>query len=287
MLCHIKEIINEAKKGGYAVGSFNVHNFETALGIARGAVNAKSPAIIQVSEGTINYMGLKPVTHIVSTLAKNLATFAPIALHLDHGKSIDAVFGCINAGFSSVHIDASNLPLDENIALTKRVVEFAHERDVWVQGEIGMMVGGHGKEGEAVDIPLADPDEVVEFVEKTRVDTIAAAVGTAHGIYKNETIVFELLNDIIERTNIPFVLHGGSGLDDDLIKKGINQGINVINIGTDIKLAFSRTLIDQCIKNPEETDPRKILGPTIDAVERVVIGKMNLFGSANRAVLGR
>ena len=144
MLVHIKEIVGDAEKNGYAVGAFNIHNFESVLGVARAAVKAGSPAIIQVSESTIKYMGLKPITHIVSTVAKNIAAPVPIALHLDHGRSFDSVFECIRAGFTSVHIDASHLPLDENITLTRQGVEFAHQKKVWVQGEVGAMIGGHG-----------------------------------------------------------------------------------------------------------------------------------------------
>ena len=285
MLCHIKEIITSAQKGGYAVGSFNVHNFETALGVAHAALRAKSPAIIQVSEGAIKYMGLKPITHIVSTLAKNIATYTPIALHLDHGKKIETIFECINAGFTSVHIDASDLPLDENILLSKTVVEMAHAKNVWVQGEVGFMVGGHGKKGEAITIPLADPEEVIRFARESGVDTVAAAIGTAHGVYDNETIHFDLLKKIKNGINIPFVLHGGSGLSDAIIKEGINGGVNIINIGSDIKIAFCKTLIKTCAENSEETDPRKLLKPTIRAVEEVVVNKMKLFGSAGQVIV--
>lgn len=283
MLCHIKDILKDAEKGHYAVGAFNVQNFESALGIARAAVKMKSPAIIQVSEGAIKYMGLKPITHIVSTIAKNIATYVPIALHLDHGKSFDSVFECINAGFSSVHIDASDLPLDENIALTKRVVEVAHSKDVWVQGEVGVMIGGHGKVGDRIEnIPMADLDDVVKFVKETGVDTVAAAVGTAHGSFSNETVNVNLVKGIKEKAKVPFVLHGGSGISDELIKKGIDAGINIINIGTDIKVAFCSTLVQECQGNPQETDPRKLLTPTIDAIIDVVAEKMRLFGSADQ-----
>src|SRR3989344_8281666 len=145
MLVHIKDIVKKAKKGGYAVGAFNIHNIESALGVAQAAARAKSPAIIQVSESTIKYIGVKPITHIVSTIAKNVALDVPIALHIDHGKSFNSVLECINAGFSSVHIDASELPLDENISLTKSVVAIAHSKGVWVQGEIGAIKGEHGR----------------------------------------------------------------------------------------------------------------------------------------------
>ncbi len=283
MLVHIKDIVSEAERGGYALGAFNVHNFETILGVAHAAVSAKSPAIIQVSEGAVKYMGLKPVTHIVSTVAKNVAVKVPVALHLDHGKSFNVIFECINAGFTSVHIDASDLPLDKNIALTKHVVELAHRRNVWVQGEVGAMVGGHGDIGKKkIDIPKADPQDVIKFARETNVDTLAAAIGTAHGVFINEDVDLELLAIIKKATKKIFVLHGGSGIADAKIKKAIKGGVNIINIGTDIKVAFCQTLVSNCLKNRNETDPRILLGPCIDAVEKVVIQKMKLFGSAGR-----
>jgi len=285
MLSHIKDILKKAESRGYAVGAFNIHNFETILGVANAAVKAKSPVIIQVSEGTINYMGLKPVTHIVSTVAKNTAV--PIALHLDHGKSLDVVFECIAAGFTSVHIDASHLPLDENIKLTREVVEFSHTKNVWVQGEVGAMVGGHGDIHGKIEIPLAELEDVVSFAKKTKIDTIAAAIGTAHGAYDNESINFPLLKSIKARVDIPFVLHGGSGISDEEIQKAIKMGVNVINIGTDIKVGFCQALIKQCRDNQEETDPRKLLMPAIETVEKIAIAKMELFGSAGKFPLSK
>ena len=232
-------------------------------------------------------MGLKPITHIVSTVAKNVAARVPIALHLDHGTSFDSVFECISSGFSSVHIDASRLPLDENIRLTKQVVKVARARHVWVQGEVGAILGGHGEIGGRVKkIPLADLNEVIRFVRETKVDTIAAAIGTAHGVYSNEDIFFSLLKAIKKATDIPFVLHGGSGIQNFKIKKAIKEGVNIINIGTDLKVAFCRTLIKVCAENKNETDPRNLLKPTIKAIEKVVYDKMKLFGSAGRFVVG-
>ena len=283
MLVHIKEIVNDAEKKGYAVGAFNIHNIESVLGVARTAVKVKSPAIIQVSEGAIKYLGLKPLTHIVSTVAKNIALNAPIALHLDHGSSFSSVFECINAGFSSVHIDASHLPLDENISLTKQVTEMAHTKGVWVQGEVGAITGGHGKIGGKLGkIPIAKAEEVIKFVKETKVDTIAAAVGTAHGVFDNEDILIDLLREIKSKTKKPFVLHGGSGVAEEKIKEAIKEGVNIINIGSDIKIAFSTTLIKNCLENQEETDPRNLLRPTIEAVSKVVEAKMRLFGSAGQ-----
>lgn len=285
MIAHIKDVIKKAQKGGYAVGAFNIHNIESVLGVARAAIRANSPAIIQVSESAIGYMGVKPITHIVSTVAKNVAAKVPIALHLDHGRNFNSISECISAGFSSVHIDASDLPLDENIKLTKNVVAVAHARNVWVQGEVGSIVGAHGKvEGNITEfIPLADVKDVIKFVKKTKVDALAAAVGTVHGAFDNEDINFGLLREIINKTKLPFILHGGSGVKDKKIKRAIKEGVRVINIGTDIKVAFSRTLIKTCLANKKETDPRKLLKPTIKAVEEVVFNKMKLFGSAGRA----
>jgi ketose-bisphosphate aldolase len=283
MLVHIRDIVKDAKKKKYAIGAFNIHNIESALGVAYAAEKVGSPAIIQVSEGTIQYMGLKPITHIVSTVAKNIAPHMPIALHLDHGKSLDSIFECISAGFSSVHIDASHLPLDENIALTKQVVSIAHRKKVWVQGEIGSIIGGHGKLGGRIEgIPIADPDEVIRFVKETKVDTIAAAIGTAHGVFSNEDINFKILKKIKSSVNIPFVLHGGSGVETRKIKRSIREGVNIINIGSDIKIAFSKTLIQHCAKNKKETDPRKLLKPTIKSVQDVVEKQMKIFGSAKQ-----
>ncbi len=283
MLVHIKEIVKMSQEGGYAVGAFNIHNLESVLGVAKAAMQAKSPAIIQVSESAIKYMGLKPITHIVSTVAKNVATQVPIALHLDHGKDLTNVFECIKAGFSSVHIDASNLPLDENIAVTKQVVELARSKNVWVQGEIGAIMGGHGViSGKIHNIPIAKVEDVVIFVRETDVDTIAAAIGTAHGVFDNEDIKIDILKEIKEKTHKPFVLHGGSGVDDEKIKNAIKNGVNIINIGTDIKVAFSTALRQSVKDQPDETDPRKLLMPTIQAVQDVAAGKMELFGSAGQ-----
>ncbi len=287
MLVHIKDIVTKSIEEDYVVGAFNIHNLESTLGIGRAAMKMKSSAIIQVSEGTIKYMGLDPVFRIVSHVANNIFPEVPIALHLDHGKSIESALACIEAGFSSVHIDGSSLSLEENIKLTKPVVEKAHSKGIWVQGEVGAMIGGHGKiSGEIKDIPIAKLEDVVKFVKETGVDTIAAAVGTAHGVYDNEDVIIPLLKDIKRETKKPFVLHGGSGVKEEKIKEAIKSGVNIINIGSDIKIAFSRTLIKNCAENKNETDPRNLLRPTIDAVAETVKKSMKLFGSDGRIDFG-
>lgn len=283
MITHIKTIVNKAEKGGYAVGAFNVHNMEAILGVVRAAQKAHSPAIIQVSEGAVKYMGLKNFVNIVDETVRNIAPKIPIALNLDHGKDFDMLLDCLKAGFSSVHMDGSHLPLEENIKITNKAMSAAKKYGAWVQGEVGPITGGHGKiGGKLAGIPIAELDEVIEFVKKTNVDTLAAAIGTAHGVYSNEDIIFPLLKEIKQKTKKPFVLHGGSGVDVKKIKKSIKEGVNVINIGSDIKIAFSETLKETCKNNKYETDPRNLLRPTIEAVEKVALQSMKLFGSINQ-----
>jgi len=283
MLVHIKDIVRKAEKGGYAVGAFNVHNLETVIGVAQAAARMKSPAIMQVSEGAVKYMGLKIFVNIAAAAAETTAGRAPLALNLDHGSSSEMIKACLDAGFSSVHMDASALPLKENIKITRQAAVRAHRKGAWAQGEIGSIMGGHGQVGGRITgVPLADPEEVIAFIEAAGVDTIAAAIGTAHGAFTNEDIHFDILKKILARTDKPFVLHGGSGVDDKKIKKAIKLGVRVVNIGTDIKVAFSKTLIANCLKNKKETDPRHLLRPTMQAVEEVTAAKMKLFGSAGK-----
>ena len=283
MLSHIKDIIKKAEGGGYAVGAFNVHNLESILAVAETAQELKSPVIIQASEGAIKYIGLKNFVNLVTVAANDIAPDVPVAFHLDHGKTAEVVYACIEAGFTSVHIDASSLPFNENIKLSKEVIDFAHKSDIWVQGEVGPIMGGHGVVGGIIeDVPIAKLDEVIEFSEKTGVDTIAAAIGTAHGNFDNEDIKIDLLKEIKEKTQKPFVLHGGSGVEDEKILNAIKEGVNIINIGTDIKVAFSSTLKKTCLDNPDETDPRNLLRPCIAAVKEVVANKMKLFDSVNK-----
>ncbi|MCK5416553.1 class II fructose-bisphosphate aldolase family protein [Candidatus Parcubacteria bacterium] len=283
MVCHIKTIVKKAISNGYAIGAFNVHNLEAILGVVRAAQRAKSPAIIQVSEGAIKYIGLNNFVNITTDAVKNIAPRIPIAFNLDHGKNFEVVSDCLEAGFSSVHMDGSFLPLNENIKVTNEAMKEAKKYGAWVQGEVGPIMGGHGKiGGKLKSVPIADLNEVVEFVKKTNVDTLAAAVGTAHGVFCNETILMQLLRDIKQKTKKPFVLHGGSGVDIFKIKKSIKEGVNIINIGTDIKVAFSETLKKTCKENKHETDPRNLLRPTIEAVEKVVLQSMKIFGSVNQ-----
>ncbi|MEI6627084.1 MAG: class II fructose-bisphosphate aldolase, partial [bacterium] len=281
MLAHIKEVVKYANKHKCAIGAFNTSNLETTLGIVRAAVKMKMPVIVQISEATIKYAGLKTIANIVEVIAKDEANNVPIALHLDHGRSFQSIVACIHAGFTSVHMDASNLPFDENIALTAQAAKYAHKHGVWAQGELGAMIG---KEGMTVlDVPkdpeeyMTNPRQVRQFVEKTGIDTLAVSVGTMHGLFKGlEKIDFKRLTEISKKVKTPLVLHGASGIGDTPIRRSIKLGVRIINIDTELRQAFTETL-RQTIKATEGSttfDPRKILAPSIDAVQKVVEHKI-------------
>ena len=278
MLVRLKDILKDAQQKGYALGAFNPCNLETTLGIVKAAVAKQKPVIIQISEGVIDYAGLKPITHIVETIAKNETVNVPVALHLDHGKSFHSIAECIKAGFSSIMIDASDLPFDENVALTKQAVDYAHQHGVLAQGELGEVVRGVA---EIKKVALTDPDQAEEFVKATGVDTLAVSVGNIHGIIKMREGVpkldLERLAAIYQKVKIPLVLHGASGLDASQIRKAIESGIRIINIHTEINLAFSEALRWALINSPEEVDPRKYLPFATEAVRKLVEEKLEMF----------
>lgn len=283
MLVHLKDILKNAQEKGCALGAFNVCNLETTLGIVKGAVAKQSPVIIQVSEGTIEYAGLKAITHIVKTIAENEAVDVPVALHLDHGKNFRSIAECIEAGFSSIMIDASDLPFDENIALTKQAVDYAHAHEVLAQGELGKVVREEAKVNE---VDLTDPIQAEEFVRATGVDTLAVSVGNVHGIIKMRQGIPELnlerLKAIQEKVEVPLVLHGASGLGAEEIKKAIGLGVRIINIHTEINLVFTEALRWALTKSPEEVDPRKFFPRAMEAIQRLVEEKLEMFGGQTK-----
>lgn len=284
MLIDAEFLIQRAARGKYAVPGFSVFNLETAIAVGRAAVEAHAPLVIQISEDTITYAGVKPITHVVSTIAKNVAAHVPIALHLDHGRSFATISECISAGFTSVHLDASDLAYDENVALTTQVVEFAHPKNVWVQGELGAITGGSKARGTmAAKVPLTDPEQVPDFVARTGIDSLAIAIGTSFGRTGEESIQFDLLHQIRRLTDVPLVLHGASGIPDADITKAIEYGINKVNIGTDIKEAFIESVVHAVKHRKPEDDVYDLFRPGIRAVENVCIKKIKLFGAANKA----
>jgi len=288
MLVHIKEIIMRAQRGGYAIGAFNTQDLEITLAIVQAAVAQRSPVIIQVSESAIKYASLKAITHIVQTIAKNQADGIPVALHLDHGKSFLSVSECVKAGFSSIHIDGSDLPFDENINLTKESVAYAHKRNVWAQGELGTILGKEGlikiekRELEIKDC-FTDPALAAKFAQATKVDTFAMSIGNMHGMFVGlEQLDLARLKKIHAKVKLPLVLHGASGVEHGEIKKAIKLGVHIVNIDTEMRQAWATALRRTLQADKKEIDLRKILAPATAAVQAVVEEKMKVFGSSGK-----
>jgi len=305
MLVTNKELLLAAQRGAYAVGAFNIQNLESLLAVVEASVEEKSPVIVAVTPSAIKYGGLKYLTALVKVAAENAPV--PMSLHLDHGEDIETVRKCLEAGFTSVMIDGSHLPFEENVALTKRAVELAHPMGVSVEGELGRLTGVEEKTVEEREAVLTDPNEAEEFVRRTDVDALAVSIGTSHGAYKfkgEPKLDFERLRLIREKVDVPLVLHGASsvpqwiiekatkygaeltgakGIPEDHIRRAISLGITKINIDTDLRLAFTATVREVLANQPKEFDPRKILGPAKEAMKEVVKAKMRLFGSSGKA----
>lgn len=301
-----KELLTNARKGGYAIGAFNINNLEILQAIVSAAEAEYSPAIIAVSEGAIQYAGLDYIVSMVKTASKK--TYIPLSLHLDHGKDMKIIQSCIDNGFTSVMIDGSHLKFEDNIAITKEVVNMAKTKGVSVEGELGRLKGIEDKISvEEREAFLTDPDEALEFVRQTGVDSLAVAIGTSHGAYKfkgEPKLDFERLSQIVKKVEIPLVLHGASGvpahvleraerfgaklsgakgIPDEAIQKAISLGISKINIDTDLRLSFVGAIREILTTHPDEFDPRKILGPARDAIKQTVQLKMRLFGSSGKS----
>lgn len=283
MLVSGKELFQAAKKGGYAVGAFNLNNMEILQAIIEAAEEENSPVFFQASQGGIKYAGIEYIAGMAKVAAEKAKV--PVALNLDHGTSFTQVVQCIRHGFSAVMIDGSKHPFAENIALTQKVVEVAHPNGVSVEAELGKIGGVEDDINvSSRDATFTDPREAAEFVERTQVDALAIAIGTAHGVYKGEPkLDFDRLAEISKATDVPLVLHGASGVSDEAIRKAVPYGICKINIDTELRQAFARAIQQVLVKNPNEIDPRKMLGPARDAMKEVVKTKMRLFGSAGKA----
>lgn len=305
MLVTNKEILFPAMAKGYAVGAFNISNLESLLAVVEASVEERSPVIVALTPSSIKYAGLEYLVGMVKTAAESASV--PMSLHLDHGKDVETVLKCIDAGFTSVMIDGSHLNFEENVSLTKRVVNWAHSKGRSVEGELGRLMGIEESTVEEKEAVLTDPNAAKEFVEQTGVDALAVAIGTSHGAYKFKVepkLDSERLKVIRQKVNVPLVLHGASsvsswiikkaikygaelsgakGIPDEHIVKAISLGIAKINIDTDLRLAFTGTIREVLTTSPKKFDPRKILGPAKEAMKEVVRGKMRLFGSSGKA----
>ncbi|MCD6362410.1 MAG: class II fructose-1,6-bisphosphate aldolase [Synergistetes bacterium] len=275
-------ILKRAQEGGYAVGAFNFNNLEFLQAIIEVAEELNSPVMLQVSEGGMKYMGLSFLEGIVREVLPKVKV--PVAMHLDHGSHFDAVVSAIRIGFTSVMIDASKKPFDENARITKEVVRIAHAVGVSVEAELGKIMGTeeHIKVAETEAV-FTDPEEALKFVELTNVDSLAVAIGTAHGIYKGKPkLDFKRLSEIREKVSVPLVLHGASGVPLDDVKKAVSLGICKVNIDTDLRIAFRKKVEEIILSERDQIDPRKILGPAKEAVKEVVREKIKAFGSEGR-----
>lgn len=262
MIFNNKVLLDEAKKGGYAVPAFNVDNLESVIGVLRAAEKTGRPVIIQTIPRTLKYGGIPAYSALVRALYKGNPD---ISIHLDHGGNVAICKACIDAGYTSVMIDGSALSLDDNVALTKEVVDIAHPEGVSVEGELGTI---GGKEETEAEIKYTEVSEAVEFVARTGVDSLAVGVGTAHGVYKGVPhIAVDRIEEIAAAVDIPLVLHGASGLSDDVIAACIKAGISKINFATQLRQAFTEGLKQGLKENPDAFDPKVYLPKAVEKVE--------------------
>jgi fructose-bisphosphate aldolase, class II len=298
-----KEMFEKAYAGGYAIGAFNVNNMEIIQGITEAAAEVKSPLILQVSAGARKYANHTYLIKLIE--AAVIETDLPICIHLDHGDSFELCKACIDGGFTSVMIDGSHLPFEENIKLTTQVVDYAHDLGVVVEGELGRLSGIEDAVNVSEqDAAFTDPAEVEEFVTMTGVDSLAIAIGTSHGVFKFKSeprLRFDILEEIQKRLpRFPIVLHGASsvlseyvdminrnggsmpgakGVPEEMLRKAAAMAVCKINIDSDLRLAMTATIRQYLIENPSHFDPRQYLGPARSAIKEVVKNKIvNVLG---------
>ena len=297
-MVNTKEMFKKAYEGGYALGAFNVNNMEIIQGITEGAKLENAPLILQVSAGARKYAKHVYLMKLIEAAVED--TDLPIVVHLDHGPDFETCKSCIDGGFTSVMIDGSHLPFEENIALTRKVVEYAHDRNVTVEGELGRLAGVEDEvKVKAEDSSYTDPDQVQEFAERTGVDSLAIAIGTSHGAFKfkgTPKLRFDILEEVARRLpGFPIVLHGASsvipefvdmvnqyggkmpgaqGVPEDMLRKAASMAVCKINIDSDLRLAMTGTLRKYLYEHPEDFDPRKYMGPCRDAIREMVRHKI-------------
>ena len=315
-LVNTREIFKKAMAGGYAIPAYNFNNLEQLQAIITACVDSSSPVILQISKGARQYANqtlLRYLAEGAMQLVKAAPRPIPVALHLDHGDSYELCVSCIESGFSSVMIDGSGLPYDENIALTRRVVEFAHKHDVSVEGELGVLAGIEDEVSHE-ESHYTDPDDVVDFVKRSGVDSLAISIGTSHGAYKFKLqpgeqvppLRFDILEEIEKRVpGFPIVLHGASsvlqeyvalinryggkmegavGVPEDQLRKAAKSAVCKINIDSDGRLVMTALIRKSLQENPDNFDPRKYLGPARDELVKMIVRKnKEVLGSAGQA----
>ena len=280
---NLSDMLSKARQSKYAVGAFNIVDPLTAEAVIKAAESRESPVIIQTSVKTVQLYGYGPIAATVRELAEKSSV--PVALHLDHCKDIEVIRQCVEAGWSSVMIDASSMSFEDNVRSTIEVVKMAGPHNITVEGELGAIVGVEDDIFVSQqDSHLADLDKSVEYVETTGVDVFAPAIGTAHGVYKGEPkIAFELLEKIASKVKPPIAIHGGTGLSDEVFKKCISLGGAKINVSTQIKHIFRDSIAEYFHNNPDGYEPVKILAYMRDETQKVVEDFIGKFGSEHKA----
>lgn len=279
----MNNMLLKAKNGKYAVPQFNINNLEWTRYILETCEEMKSPVILGVSEGAAKYMGgYYTVVSLVKGLVHDLKITVPVAIHLDHGSSVDSCKSAIDVGFTSVMIDASKYSLEENINFTSEVVEYAHSRNVSVEAEIGHI--GGVEDGVSADIMYARLEDCMALVDATSLDVLAPALGSVHGIYKGEPkLDFDRMLEISLKCDLPLVLHGGSGIPDAQIKRAVECGITKLNINTDLQLVWTYDVRKFLNENADVYDPRKVIKSGEGAIKDKIREKIVLLGSQNQA----
>ena len=309
-LVNTREMFKKAYAEGYAIGAFNVNNMEIVQGITEACKELKAPVILQVSAGARKYANHTYLTKLVE--AAEIETGLPIALHLDHGSSFELCKDCIDGGFTSVMIDGSHLPYEENVALAKKVADYAHPRNVTVEAELGRLAGIEDAVNvSAADASYTDPAQVQDFVERTGVDSLAIAIGTSHGAYKfkpgqKPQLRFDILKEVSDRLpGFPIVLHGASsvipeyveminqyggqmpdaiGIPEDMLREAAKMAVCKINVDSDLRLAMTAAVRKYLAENPSHFDPRQYLSPARDAIKSLVMHKIEaVLGCAGKA----
>lgn len=276
-----KEMLLDAQKNGYAVGAFNVENMEMVMAVVIAAEETKSPVIMQTTPSTVKYADFDYFYANAKVAAEKASV--PVAIHLDHGNSFDLAMKAYRTGYTSIMIDGSHSSFEENIALTKSVVDVCKNGNVPVEAELGK-VGGKEDDLDGGDGRYTDPLEAKEFVEKTGVDSLAVAIGTAHGVYKGEPkLDLDRLSEIREVVDIPLVLHGTSGVPDEVVTECVNRGICKVNYATDLRIAFTKGVKKVLEENPDTIDPKKYNSQGREEVKEYVKSKMIVVKSAGQA----
>ncbi len=286
MIVSVKEILQKAQEGKYAVGAFNTVNLETTRGILDAAKELRAPVIIQITEKTMEYAGGRAIFNLVKNCAEFYAKDVPVGIHLDHGKNMDIIKRCVTIGFTSVMFDGSRKEYADNVMVTKEVVDLCHEKGVVVQGELGSVpyIGEGDSDDKMWDRFMTDPGQAEDFVKQTGIDTLAVAIGNAHGFFKERSVPdYDRLSMISKNVSIPLVLHGASDWENGRVKEVIGRGICCFNVDTSIRMAVVNSLIKKSCNTGEVSyDVRKILGDAREAVKHTVMNKIKYFGSDGR-----